>query len=90
VLERPVVIGLRFLTANPRAPADPSSTLSRLNWPAGGSMDWLWAELEKREVPVTLYGPALMPHIAGIAQRYEGLKITIDHFATNRRNQTQR
>lgn len=82
VLARPGVIGLRFLSASPRAPADPTSTLSRLNWPDDGSLDWVWAELERRGVPVTLYGPALMPRIAAIAERHEALKITIDHFAT--------
>jgi predicted TIM-barrel fold metal-dependent hydrolase len=81
-LARPGVIGLRFLTASPKAPADPMSTLSRINWPSDGRLDWLWDELAARAVPVTLYGSALLPRVRWIAERHPTLRVTIDHFGT--------
>lgn len=80
VAGRPGVLGLRFLTASPRRPSDPTDKFGRFNWPNDGRYDWLWEDCEALSIPVCLFGPALAPRIRGIAERYPSLKITIDHY----------
>jgi len=47
-----------------------------------GRVDWLWAEAEKHGVPImTLALHADMPLFDKVAERYPGLKLTIDHLA---------
>jgi predicted TIM-barrel fold metal-dependent hydrolase len=46
-----------------------------------GELDWLWPEVERAGLPLTLYIPnRLMPIVAGVAQRHPRLKIVINHF----------
>jgi hypothetical protein len=47
---------------------------------ADGTLDWLWAEAEKAGVPIAMLATDSLKDIAGIAQRYPGLRLTIDHL----------
>lgn len=62
--------GLRVIGAAP----------SRLSWPDDGTLDWVWAVAEERAIPVSLAGPAVVPHASAIAGAHPRLKITIDHL----------
>lgn len=47
-----------------------------------GRLDWLWAEAEKHGVPVMLQvSHAQLPLVDRIAERFPGLRITLDHMA---------
>jgi hypothetical protein len=49
-----------------------------------GHMDWAWGEAEKAGVPIyVLVRHALVYLIDGVAQRYPGLKLVMDHLALN-------
>jgi predicted TIM-barrel fold metal-dependent hydrolase len=76
----PGFLGFRFLTASPGNPKDPTNTLSRINWPSDGSLDWVWDTLERLGIPAAIGGPCLVPLAAQIAERHPNLKLTIDHF----------
>ncbi len=76
------LIGLRFLTASPAAPADPGSTLSRIRWPDDNSLDWFWTETERLGLPLAVCGHALLPHVQKQATLHPDLKITLDHFGS--------
>lgn len=46
-----------------------------------GEIDWLWAAVERAQLPMTLYLPnALLPHIERAIARYPALNIVINHF----------
>ena len=49
-----------------------------------GISDWVWADLEKYDIPVMLLVPGMLEHIEKIAARHPGLRITIDHLAVPR------
>lgn len=45
--------------------------------------DWLWEEAEKAGVPIMVLAPQAMAHLVdGVAERYPGLKLVIDHLGT--------
>ncbi|MCX7137399.1 MAG: amidohydrolase family protein [Proteobacteria bacterium] len=47
-----------------------------------GHMDWVWGEAEKAGVPVYLLVPHPLVHLIDkVAQKYPGLKITMDHLS---------
>jgi L-fuconolactonase len=47
-----------------------------------GHMDWVWGEAEKAGVPIYVLVPQpLVPLIDKVAQKYPGLKLTMDHLA---------
>ncbi len=48
------------------------------------SYHWVWSEFEEAGVPVMLYPPGLLDHVAAIAERHPGIKIILDHLAFNR------
>ena len=74
---RPGMKGLRFYFTDPRSQS----------WPDDGTLDWLWPEAERREIPVSLQASAFLPRIAGIAERHPALKISIDHLGVPRATQ---
>ena len=76
----PGVIGMRFMTASPKAPPGETSTMSRIRWPSDGSLDWFWRAMADSNLPLAVCGGAILPHVEVAARRYPNLKITIDHF----------
>jgi len=76
----PGVIGMRFMTASPKAPPGETSTMSRIRWPSDGSLDWFWRAMADSGLPLAVCGGAILPHVEVAARRYPNLKITIDHF----------
>jgi len=71
---RPGMKGLRFYFSDPRSQS----------WPDDGTLDWLWPEAERLQIPVSLQASAFLPRIAEIAERHPGLKISIDHMGVPR------
>jgi predicted TIM-barrel fold metal-dependent hydrolase len=67
---RPGMLGLRFLFLH-----EPNRT--RL---ADGTIDWLWAAAEAAGVPIAMLATDSLQAIGGIAERYPGLRLTIDHL----------
>lgn len=49
-----------------------------------GSAEWVWAAAQRHGVPVMVSCPGLLPVIDGIAERYPGLRVVIDHLALRR------
>jgi predicted TIM-barrel fold metal-dependent hydrolase len=49
-------------------------------WLADGTLDWLWAEAEKSNVPIATLATDSLKHLARIAERHPGLRLTIDHL----------
>lgn len=48
-----------------------------------GTSDWLWAAADQQKLPIMIYAPGQLPGIAGIAERYPGIRFIIDHFGVN-------
>ena len=47
-----------------------------------GHMDWVWGEAEKAGVPIYVLVPQTLVHLIDkVAEKYPGLKITMDHLA---------
>jgi len=67
---QPGMLGLRYTFLH-----DPMKTMI-----ADGTLDWLWAEAEKAGIPIAMLATDSFPHIARIAERHPGLKLTIDHM----------
>jgi predicted TIM-barrel fold metal-dependent hydrolase len=76
----PGMIGMRFITASPKAPPGETSTMSRIRWPSDGSLDWFWRAMADSGLPLAVCGGAILPHVEQAARRYPNLKISIDHF----------
>jgi predicted TIM-barrel fold metal-dependent hydrolase len=49
-------------------------------WLEDGTIDWLWAEAEKANVPIATLATDSLKHLAHIAERHPGLRLTIDHL----------
>jgi predicted TIM-barrel fold metal-dependent hydrolase len=70
-LDQPGMLGLRFTFHTP-----PLATLL-----TDGHMDWVWREAERVRVPVFVLAPHPLVHLLDdAAQRYPGLKLTMDHL----------
>jgi len=68
---QPGMLGLRFTFHRPSL--QPLLT--------EGRADWVWAEAERREIPVMLTCPhAIIHHVERIAERHPGLRLTLDHL----------
>lgn len=67
---QPGMLGLRYTFLH-----QPART-----WLADGTLDWLWAEAEKADVPISMLATDSLKDIAGIAARHPGLRLTIDHM----------
>ena len=76
--ERPGMLGLRYVFLNA-----PERT-----WLADGTIDWLWHEAEKANVPISMLATDSLAEIASVAERHPGLRLTIDHLG-GRGGQTQ-
>ena len=47
-----------------------------------GHMDWVWGEAEKAGVPIYVLVPQTLVHLIDkVAEKYPGLKLTMDHLA---------
>src|SRR5947207_8030748 len=57
-------------------------------WLADGTLDWLWAAAERAGVPIAMLATDSLPHIAWIAERHPGLRLTIDHLGGRGGNTT--
>jgi predicted TIM-barrel fold metal-dependent hydrolase len=68
--DRPGMLGLRYTFLH-----DPAR-----RWLADGTIDWLWAEAEKADVPVAALATDSLKELVGIAERHPGLRLTIDHL----------
>lgn len=68
--EQPGMLGLRWTFLHEPA----------RQWLADGTLDWLWSAAEKAEVPIGLLCTDSLADVGRIAQRYPGLKLTIDHL----------
>jgi predicted TIM-barrel fold metal-dependent hydrolase len=49
-------------------------------WLADGTIDWLWVEAEKAEVPIAMLATDSLAEIGRIAERHPRLRLTIDHL----------
>ncbi|MSP30515.1 MAG: amidohydrolase [Acetobacteraceae bacterium] len=67
---QPGMLGLRYTFLH-----DPAR-----QWLADGTIDWLWAEAEKADVPIAVLATDSLTGLAGIAARHPGLRLTIDHL----------
>lgn len=68
---QPGMLGLRFTFHRPSL--QPLLT--------EGRADWVWAEAERQGIPVMLTCPhAVLGHLERIAERYPGLRLTLDHL----------
>ena len=49
-----------------------------------GSVDWIWQAAESADVPVMLLIPGAVSLVGEIAQRYPGLRLSVDHLGIPR------
>ena len=49
-------------------------------WLHDGQLDWLWAEAEKADVPISMLATDSLTYLGGVAERHPGLRLTIDHL----------
>jgi predicted TIM-barrel fold metal-dependent hydrolase len=68
--DQPNMLGLRYTLLR-----DPAR-----QWLADGTLDWLWTEAEKADVPIALLATDSLTELARIAERHPGLRLTIDHL----------
>lgn len=68
--KQPGMLGLRYTFLH-----DPAR-----QWLADGTIDWLWAEAEKANVPVATLATDSLKELGRIAERHPGLRLTIDHL----------
>ena len=68
--KQPGMLGLRYTFLH-----DPAR-----QWLADGTIDWLWAEAEKANVPVATLATDSLKELGKIAERHPGLRLTIDHL----------
>ncbi|MEC8181188.1 MAG: amidohydrolase family protein [Pseudomonadota bacterium] len=76
--DQPGMLGLRFLLLD-----EPYRS-----WAADGTLDWLWAAAEAAGVTVALLATDSLGDVAGIAKRFPGLRLTIDHLGGRGGNTT--
>jgi predicted TIM-barrel fold metal-dependent hydrolase len=67
---QPGMLGLRYSFLS-----DPAR-----RWLTDGTIDWLWAEAEKADVPIYMIATDSFAGIARIAERHPGLRLTIAHL----------
>lgn len=72
--ERPGMFGLRLIFNTPE----------KQQFMTDGSVDWIWSAAEQADLPVMLLIPGAVPKIEGIAHRYPGLRLCIDHLGIPR------
>lgn len=52
-------------------------------WLSDGSLDAFWLEAEALEVPVCVYAPRNVAALQGVASRYPGLRLIVDHLGAD-------
>ena len=67
---QPGMLGLRYTFLH-----DPDR-----QWLHDGQLDWLWAEAEKADVPISMLATDSLTYLGGVAERHPGLRLTIDHL----------
>lgn len=55
---------------------------------ADGSLDWLWAGAERAGVPIAMLATDSLADVGRIAERYPGLRLTLDHMGGRGGNTT--
>ncbi len=50
------------------------------DWLEQNELDWLWSGAEKAGIPVSMMATHSLDAVGRMAERYPGLRITIDHF----------
>lgn len=71
-LAKPGMLGLRYIVAMP----DIAAKLE------AGSLDWLWAAANEREMPMGVFAlPGQLPAIGDIALRFPKMRLLIDHLS---------
>ena len=68
--KQPGMLGLRYTFLH-----DPAR-----QWLRDGTLDWLWSASEAAGVPIAMLATDSLRDITGIAQRFPGLRLTIDHL----------
>ncbi len=72
-LKQPGLLGLRYIFIQPE----------RQSWPTDGTMDWIYAVLEEKGLPLGLLPYAFLPTVGEVAERHPGLRLLIDHFGVS-------
>lgn len=62
--------GLRYIFRQP----------GRENWPTDGTMNWIYADLEERGLPLAMLAHSFLPTLGEVAERHPGLKLMVDHL----------
>ena len=68
--DQPGMLGLRYSFLH-----DPAR-----QWIKDGTIDWLWAEAERANVPIAALATDSLTDLGRIAERHPGLRLTIDHL----------
>jgi L-fuconolactonase len=50
-------------------------------WLTDGTAHWFWAAAEHAGLAVIVFASGLLPHIATVAARHQGLRLVLDHLA---------
>lgn len=69
--EQPGMLGVRLTF----------SLFESRDWLVDGTADWIWPEAEEAGVPLYVWTPGLLPHVAEVAAAYPDLRLTLDHLA---------
>ena len=75
---QPGMLGLRYTFLS-----DPARA-----WLHDGTLEWLWVEAERADVPIAMLATDSLPEIGTIAERHPGLRLTIDHLGGRGGNTT--
>jgi predicted TIM-barrel fold metal-dependent hydrolase len=67
------MLGLRYIFILP----------GRENWPHDGTLDWIYATLEEKGLPLGLLAHTFLPRVAEVAERHPGLRLLIDHMGVS-------
>ncbi|MBC8159169.1 MAG: amidohydrolase family protein [Alphaproteobacteria bacterium] len=68
--KQPGMLGLRYTFLS-----DPAR-----QWLHDGTLDWLWSEAERADVPIAALATDSLTALGRIAERHPGLRLTIDHL----------
>ena len=50
------------------------------SWLRDGTADWYWPVAQEQQIPVMIWAPEQLVEVGQVADRYPGLKITVDHL----------
>jgi predicted TIM-barrel fold metal-dependent hydrolase len=69
-LDQPGMLGVRVSFS--RGPS--------ARWLHDGTADWFWPEAEAAGLPVMIFAPFQSEQVAGIAERFPGIRLVLDHL----------